>query len=113
MQYKQIYSMAKLAIFIASCSAAPIPTLPSTSTPVVNAADTINAIAIEADDGECAPFKCKPKPEGCLEWDQKVGHCYQWDPELKLHARDTAKVVSSPKKLTCDDCFPFWTISIL
>lgn len=97
MQFKVYISVALLALALPTCLAAPLP-------------DTTQG-SID----NIAPTEVIQKPEGCKNWDRKLGNCLDSD-SMAATTAERQDATPSPKpykKLTCDDCFPYWALSIL
>lgn len=94
MQFKACISVVLLTLALPTCLAAPIPSTTQDS--------TSNAEVLQ-------------KPEGCANWDRKLGNCLDSDSmtATTVEQRDATPSKKPYKKLTCDDCFPYWALSIL
>lgn len=91
MQFKGYVSALFLAMAFSACLAAPLPVVLD---------------KIERSNSEVQ------KPEGCLVWDEQLGTCREWTNKPAATVEQDA-APKPKKKLTCDNCFPYWTLSIL
>jgi hypothetical protein len=124
MQFKLSFQISLLAIAMSKCMAAPIP-----ASSIMSDAAGKDIVVRK----KCSP----PRPTTyCCTWDKDRNHCVEWNDEqttkTALSERDITQVdisevetgkvdtttvdtttVDSRKKLTCDNCFPYFSVSIL
>ena len=92
MQFKAYASTILLAMALPACLAAPLP--------------------VGSNNIDRSPAEVLEKPENCLVWDEKLGTCKEWANKPAAAVEQNA-APKPKKKLSCEDCFPFWTLSIL